>query len=749
VGKQIVTNPSHAPVEIGALASFRAMLNRIGIGTAVNLLLRLLKLDKALSLFAVLFLFGTLPSAFTATTSVTGLIYSERNDEPVLTECLESMTVPPFGNPANYWRDPARAPEYWNVLRYTFFVYCGGLQESLAFPVFALLKWSGMSTFPTAPIILRSLSVVAGLLSLIVLYNFAKINSGSVAAAFSGVFMLTYPTFLLFSVTIHPDMLLILTSALALAFAGRYADNGRVADLSTAGLFAGLAQAAKFGGPWLAPMLVLATFWGAGISARRRQTRQLWMFWRALASLAAFGALGFFAAAPHALIWADYWFSIMPLWAEEHANYFGLTDWLDGMEAEQGPLIATGWLAGLAFLCAGVFARQPHKKPITLAAVLAVTGVLWFGITGTTMVALYYLLLPCCLFTVVLGDLLQSACGRYLHGGRSSRTAVVAGIGILLSALATTRWQETAESITRRINVISPVENYTKFALHNLPYEAVILSDLSSVPYFDLEKFPNQVLRGTLKFTDIWEVNPDYIILSLSLANSPMYARMRQTQKMTMFDSYSYSVKLYQDLLGKNDDPERLVHAPVGWLDIVGTLNRAQDNRVEAVVYRVHPFGSAEGRPGPFSGGDAGGNVSAYAFDRAPTLWQSSQTGTAVAGKAFIGFDFGVGEGQALAAVQVKWHAPEETPAKIILQFRDGTGNWTNAAEYSPALATSRGVHGNSTETYTIAEVNSHREWRFVAAAPLAPGYRFAIEEIEFVEPINGTVRSNATEAET
>ena len=104
---------------------------------------------------------------------------------------------------------------------------------------------------------------------------------------------------------------------------------------------------------------------------------------------------------------------------------------------------------------------------------------------------------------------------------------------------------------------------------------------------------------------------------------------------------------------------------------------------------------------------------------------------------------------QALAAVQVKWHAPEETPAKIILQFRDGTGDWTNAAEYSPALATSRGVRGDSTETYTVAEVNSHREWRFVAATPLAPGYRFTIEEIEFVEPIYGTVRSKATEPET
>jgi hypothetical protein len=767
--------------------------------SAVEVLVRLTRVDRVLWALVIAYLIATLPAVYSSTATVTDLIYSARNDEPALTECLESMTVSPYGNPANYWNNPHQAPKYWSVIGYGFFVYCGGLQQTLVFPIFAAVKWSGVPTFPLGPRILRSLSLLAGFLSLIFLYNFAKINTGPIAAALVGLFILTYADFLLYSLTIHPDILLVLTGAGALAFSCAYAETGRFDNLAAAGLFAGLAHGAKFGGPWLAPMLILAAAWGAGQLGYASKAAQARRFVRSLICMAVFGVLGFFLAAPHALVWRDYWLSIIPLWTSVNTAHFTLSDWLSAIQSDQGPLIAAGWLSGLIFVAVRGPLFGGWAKPIVLAAVLGVSGVLWYGITSKVVISLYYLILPFCLFTIVLGDLVQSAWDRLLT--RKGRTSIIGPIiiGLFFLILVDGRWFMAAETVAIRVNPRSPVRKYTEVALRTVPKESLILSDLSSVPYFDLNVFPNQVLIGTLKYTDIFRINPNFIVLSRSLAISPMYLKLRETQNLSIFDSYSFSVKLYQDLFGNTDDVDvnNLSSSRIVWLDVAGilswgptsaenedskslllnspvltsllansslltryvkerqsqirslwsTINRSESavsnfapaptSSVQAIVYRVHPFGGTLGRPGAFSGGEAVGILPIYAFDRGEPYWQSSQTGNGVVDAAFVGFDFGGAQRKALAAIRVKWHALQETPEKVIIEFRDGEGDWTQAGEFYPNHNGSGATTGSWDETCPIIESAAHREWRIVAAAPLIEGRRFTIENLQFIERMN------------
>ena len=101
------------------------------------------------------------------------------NDEPVQTLALEGMTARPVGNPANFLFGPGRMPklpEYWGNMSYQYVTYYGGAYLGLGFLLFEPLHLAGVPTFPAAPLILRSLSAAAGMLALLVLYNFGRLH---------------------------------------------------------------------------------------------------------------------------------------------------------------------------------------------------------------------------------------------------------------------------------------------------------------------------------------------------------------------------------------------------------------------------------------------------------------------------------------------------------------------------------------------------------------------------------------------
>jgi hypothetical protein len=729
-----------------------------------------LKFDRGSWIFAALFVVSVLPSIFAGAGSVSDLMFSARADEPALTECLESMTIWPFGNPANYWNDPTRAPKYWSAIGYGFFLYCGGLQQTLAFPLFAPLKLAGFPTFPIGPILLRTVSFISGLFSLIIIYNFARKHAGQLAAVFSATFVLTYSEFLNLSASAHPDMLMVLTGLVTLIFATAYAESGRASYLAGAGFFVGLTHGTKFGGPWFVPMLALALFWGAHC------TKQKLSFAAIVGRgslIATFALLGFFLATPHALFWKDYWRSLREIFSTTIIPNYTLFDWLGSIYSTQGIIISLGWLASLTFVFVQWLRGHPNQ-PLLLASVLGISGVLWYGINSRVIISTYYLLLPLCLFAIVFGAGVQRAVAGI--GSKKYFTAAKYAAGLVFLVIFEPRSVSAVNTLLGMTFVHSPIAGNTAVAVKLIPTNSVILSDISSVPFFDLDVFPNQVLMGTVKYLDIWRVHPDYLIMSVDLAESEMYKKLREHQKLTIFDPYLFSVRLYQDLFGKKTNPQDLVQSPIPWLERVGSIGSFQTSpaneqseaslssgdylarelklwrRLSAyfqdpiplrdpvanpdlpshIIYRVHPMGGPSGRMGPFSSGDSPPYFSVYAFWNV-SRWKSSQTGDDVAHQSFVGFDYGGGQKKSLNGIKITWSSPAETPSRAKIQLRDGEGQWTDTIEVVPVRPTAAAVQ-SWTEFYPIAEREPHREWRLLADGPVTSGYSFSVQHIELLE---------------
>src|SRR5262249_13865945 len=146
---------------------------------------------------------------------------------PFLTMALDATLTRPYGNPANYFdvtrESHEHIPDYWSNLRYDNIIYYGGALYQLAFPIYAALRAAYLPPFPTAPIILRSICLLAALASLIFLYNFAKARESRWVGLMVVAYLATDPSFLYYTAFIHPDTLQLFFGLLALALAIRHA----------------------------------------------------------------------------------------------------------------------------------------------------------------------------------------------------------------------------------------------------------------------------------------------------------------------------------------------------------------------------------------------------------------------------------------------------------------------------------------------------------------------------------------------
>ena len=152
------------------------------------------------------------------------------NDEPWMTLALDGTIARPFGNPANYLDPNAKAygkvPAYWGTLRYPNIVYYGAVMFDIALPFYATARLTGLPAFPTAPIILRTISTLAGLMSLLFLYNFGRKHAGVVVGVLSCLILLADPYFIYYTTVIHPDTLQLYFGLLALGLALRHSMTG-------------------------------------------------------------------------------------------------------------------------------------------------------------------------------------------------------------------------------------------------------------------------------------------------------------------------------------------------------------------------------------------------------------------------------------------------------------------------------------------------------------------------------------------
>src|SRR5262245_44441939 len=251
------------------------------------------------------------------------------NDEPALTMGLEAMTVYPYGNPGNfYYGLPGHVPQlpaHWGSIGYTGFTYYGGAYLDLGFLVFAPLHALGIPTFPLAPMILRTISVFAGLLSLILLYNFAKRYIG-IAVGLVAVFVLmTDSYFFYYSSIIHPDTLQLFFGLLAFLVAMHHAEDGQIASLMALGLLCGLVQGTKTGGPWLIPMVLLTMCWGLQPEGDNTLSRSglLRRYLRRLVCVGAVALLMFFVSTPYAFLDQYYLYAMSAAWHLVSTGLFG------------------------------------------------------------------------------------------------------------------------------------------------------------------------------------------------------------------------------------------------------------------------------------------------------------------------------------------------------------------------------------------------------------------------------------------
>jgi hypothetical protein len=152
----------------------------------------------------------------------------------------------------------------------------------------------------------------------------------------------------------------------------------------------------------------------------------------------------------------------------------------------------------------------------------------------------------------------------------------------------------------------------------------------------------------------------------------------------------------------------------------------------ELAIYKIHPQGGPNGRPGAISGGDEVGHEAVHAyFTYTRKGWKSQQRGAATAGQAYLGFDYGGGQGQAVAGIFIEWSGPQYTPPALKAQWSDDGRHWSDVGPLKP-----RGVLVADywTDEFQLPDAGAHRYWRVLADAATPEGNPMAIKQLRFVE---------------
>jgi hypothetical protein len=513
------------------------------------------------------------------------------NDEPFLTMALDGMLERPYGNPANYL-DPERIastgiPAYWLNLRYDKITYYGGATFQLAFPFYAVLRAVGAPPFPTAPSILRLISLLAAAGSLVVIYNIARLRGSRIAGVVAAAYILLDPYFAYYASIVHPDALQMFLGLLAFAFAACHARDGGLGSLVMLGVFCGLVQGTKLGGPWLIPMAFAALAFGmkqyaAASAADTTFGRGIVAGGGRLALLGAASVAAYFVSTPYGFVDRYYLDSTLALFGIHTANTLqtnvNIASWAWALLDHAG-CVAAG-LVLLTMLRAARSISSGNDRQLVLAIVLAVSQFFWFAAAGQIWHMLGYLLVCFAVAAVFCAEtavLIGRRLAALLGGGAGMRRA--AGLAVLIALLALIGYN----GATRLANYVLTLhlgERNNVYAVNtwaqasNIVPESVILFD--DLVYLDPDVMPNTTMRGgvmTWPFVDVFK--PDYLILSGSLYNQDHIRNLMNTQRFDRDNPDEFSVRLYQDLLASDAVGETIapgvelvrIFKPLAWAE--------------------------------------------------------------------------------------------------------------------------------------------------------------------------------------
>ena len=466
------------------------------------------------------------------------------DDEPLITMQVDGMSAWPWGNPANYLKPGVAIPAHWFGLNYSGLVYYGGLYPGLAWLIWLPLKAAGFAIFPTLPIVLRSVTLLFAVFTLLAAYNFGRRHFGIVAGVFASLVLLSEFHFFWISAITHPDTLLYFLSFLGLALAIRHAQDGTIESLVALAITIGLAQGAKLGGPLFAPIALASILVAANgyISIGMR-----------CAALGAVAVVAFFATTPYAFLDSYYWQSWASFNNLVHSglNYYpaAIGNWLSMSLDRLGiPLVAAG--------ATGIFLVQ-RRLPFFFALLLGVTVFFWYAALQKLWVQLQYVLVSFSILAMFAGSLF----GRHLVVG-----AIAAAIIFV---------PERFEQVAR---VREPLRDWRDSDLmragiwfgEHVSGQPTVLFD--TYAYFDPEKFPNQtVLAHPVRYVDLEKYQPEYFSIYLLPPFNFMSIKMK-TERLDRWDASPYNMRLYQDLLGT--DPENPVVREVPFVKFLGSFGR-------------------------------------------------------------------------------------------------------------------------------------------------------------------------------
>lgn len=709
------------------------------------------------------------------------------NDEPALSMNLHAMTIWPIGNPANLdGANPHRprppGPD-WHGLSYTGFNYYGGFYLAIGFAAYAPLKLAGAPIFPTAPLILRTVSFMAAIGSLLLIYGYAREHFSKAAGLGAAATLATDTHFLYYASIIHPDTLQLFMGLVCLIMAAVHVREKSWASLIALGLALGLSQGTKIGAIWFLPSATLAVAWGLTETSVSKRTvvefaNRYWV-------LGIVSILAWFASTPYAVL-GNYFQMMSSTWSLVNAKDLGaggVSNWLSAFYQHFGATLSIVLAGGFFW---GIFRAATGKltKPQSLALCLAASQFLWFATTSNVWVILGYCMLAYSILAIFAVDALVHFV-RFLSTSnfpRPARLATTGAIAIVLTWHMTDRvFASTSYILGQHLRTNSTVVELDRWARKaGIPREARIIWD--DIAYLDPEKFPNATMHGgLLTWNAIRYIEPDYVILSSSIYHSAWYAKLISEQNRTREDNYVYNVRLYQDFLGRrgpvgdsgnaqedikpalpwihlihtvrptptpqfkpptwlsgflqiplaSDFLYKEVRKKLIWLHNLGTQwsniigDRFDLQGVELSVFQFSPANAQCGREHAESlGPHAAANKPIFAFDGLPSYWLGKNTGTEAVGTGTM-MDYGCDTKVGGKFLRVEWATPETRPESFRVEVSDNARIWRTVGEFKYDDSDGKPL----SDTYVLARQEKGRFWRLVATS-VDPGAYFAVKNI-------------------
>jgi len=715
------------------------------------------------------------------------LLASFVNDEPALTMALDAMTHWPLGNPANLYGQPGGVPAQpsseWAGIGYFGFNYYGGAYLGLGFVSYAPLSFLGAPAFPTAAVILRIVSALAGILSLWLLYGLGKkyvhVSVGFVAAAF----LLTEPGFIYYSLIIHPDTLQLLVGLLFLAFAIRHAEDGRMASLFLMACALGLSQGTKFGAVWSLPTALLAVYFGLMLNARMPLSSAVLTYAKRVLALGVVSILIWLASTPYAL-GSYYLGTLISTWSAVTSSDLAsgsAVQWLAGIKDNLGLFLSALACASLLWVFANML-RGKASKALVLMALLAVSQILYFTLLSKVWVVVYYLILGFSLLAILYAAMIKDAFDWLFRSAVLQRAALLAVVVPVFAVLLVQRGATSVELVGKEyLRENSTVAQLNSWAeSYGLSPDAKVVWD--DIAYLDPDTYPNGKMHGGLmRWFDLRFYDPDYVVLSSSIYESSWWARQIQEQTFARDSQEQLSVRLYQDFLGTNtggvpayqwieevgvvaptappapfDVTTSAIFGVLADVPVVGpslasgfadfravthTVVRIAHNitgtrrDITGPTLRVFKIAPAEGSCGRESA-FASSTLNAayrpvYAFDGMPgRAWTSTERGAAVVGE-FVGIDFGCETELTGDNVAVEWGLPADVPTRLSIEVSEDGEIWAVLGEYEPQIAKSGAI--GQISVFDLPRTVQSRFWR-VKAIGDSPDGGFFIRDIRISE---------------